>query len=104
MNRTEAIRFLADYFAARENEEFTTPHNIESLRLMEFNTKPITGSVFEEINSVLRALGHRPAHTFGELTEMLGLTQYDAHRIGCSCNGAVVVGEEIAQRLRSLIT
>lgn len=103
MERTEAIRMLAEHFDGNAEVEFRAAAGLEYLRLCDFNQKAITGSLFEKMNAVLRSLGQRPATTFGDLTRAFQLDQRDIHKIGCSCNGMVVMGKEVARRLRSLI-
>ena len=99
LDRNESLRLLADHFAARPGVEFTAPHNTENLRLDEFNQTQLTGTLFEEIATAVGTTGK----TFGTLCDLLGITQYDAHQIGCTCTGEVVMGAEVARRLRSLM-
>ncbi len=89
---------------ARPDAEFTAPHNIEYLGLNAFNKEKLTGTIFLEIAAAACTLGHKNCETFGELTNALGITQYDAHQVGCACNGETVTGTEVARRLRALMT
>lgn len=102
--RNDFLQVAADHFASQANTMFSASPQIEYLRLRDYEATNIgAASIFTEMEELLKARGLIPDGTFGKLSRLAGLTQYDAHVIGCACEGQEVSGQEVARRINSLI-
>ena len=104
IDRANFLNVAAEHFANKGGENFTAAARLETLSLEKFRQHQIgEASIFSELEKVLQDIGLSTDGTFGCLTDRAGFTQEDAHKIGCSCNGQMVSGTVVAQRLRMRI-
>lgn len=94
---------LSDYFAKRETEQFTAARGLENLRLNDFrNSQTANAKIFTAIETVAKQRGLVPDGTYGWLSDNVGIDQRIAHKLGCACNGEIVRGADMVQRIKMI--
>jgi hypothetical protein len=77
-------------------------YNIEGMPLSQLREVSVKDTAVAPMTDALKARGVELGDTLGDLMDTVGFTQEDLHEIVCHCHGAIISGQQMADRLLAL--